>query len=295
MGIHTLKYTGKEVDMLFEALSILDGDVQTGDKYTLPSVNNGVLIIDLPLTAYVTGKIVRIKAPQTLTNPKININNLGNVDVNGKIYANNYYNLVYDGTKFLVEQTRVGIDSASIVISTSGTYELNPEISYNVTGIGGGGGSGLGYYSKSVWTAGGGAGGKVIGTISNKSSVTITIGAAGSNHYAPGYEARATGTQGGTTIINNTMYAYGGSGGTCQQNYGGSQGEGGSYSGGTGGAKGANGTSGEYEANTTARNGFSIGGTKYGSGGYMQRYWQSGAELTSLPPQKGVVVLTPIV
>ena len=83
MQKYTLQYTGDEVNDLLANVLNTSGN----DAYILPSVSSNTLIVDLPLTSYKTGSLIRIRAPQTLTSPSININGLGAKTIDGKIYA----------------------------------------------------------------------------------------------------------------------------------------------------------------------------------------------------------------
>jgi hypothetical protein len=284
-----------------DVLEQLNKNLQIAEKYTLTSTQDDILILNVALDSYEVGQIVRIQASKTLENPQININGLGVKAISGKVYANSYYNLVYDGTKFLLEQTRIGIDSANIVITTSGTYELNPELTYDVMAVGGGGGSAIGYYNDHSTNRAGGAGGKVYGKISNLSSITITIGAGGKNATVYDYSDVVTGTKGGNTTIGN-MIAYGGGAATSGYQYDyAANGTGGSYSGGTSGVKGSDGIStadgGTWDTQANANyNGWNIDGSsggKYGSGGRILFTWRDNVTVNE-KGQDGVVVLTPV-
>lgn len=78
----------------------IQGDLYTQDRYNKPAIVNGVLTLDLPLTSYEADKVVKIQCSQTLTNPKININQLGDKLINGTIVANEKISLIYNGESF---------------------------------------------------------------------------------------------------------------------------------------------------------------------------------------------------
>lgn len=78
----------------------LQGDLYTQDRYNTPSYSGTAMTLDLPLTSYEVGKVVKITAPATLTNPTLNINGLGAKTVNGTIESGYKYILIYNGTSF---------------------------------------------------------------------------------------------------------------------------------------------------------------------------------------------------
>lgn len=75
----------------------LQGDLYTQDRYNIATNDSNEIILNLPLTSYEIGKIIKITAPATLTNPTININNLGAKQINGTIVAGDKYSFVYNG------------------------------------------------------------------------------------------------------------------------------------------------------------------------------------------------------
>lgn len=276
----------------------LQGDLYTQDRYNVPTYSDKAMTLDLSLTSYETGKVIRIKAPATLANPTININNLGEKLINGTINANKYYNLVYDGVKFILEKTTINVSEADIVITSSGTYSLDPEIEYRYSAVGGGGGADSAYYWP--WsTKGGGGGGLVTGTIPvGTSSITVTIGGAGFNTFGYYGSSRPAGDGGNTTILGDI--AYGGKAGVSNDDYADeldeTQGIGGDYLG-TQGRKGNDGVSssnsiGDWQG-TGGAGLITVGNVTYGNGGTLRTNGDRGIELNTAPTQ-GVIVLTPL-
>lgn len=221
----------------------------------------------------------------------ININNLGVMPIKGTVYKNNYYNLVFDGTQFLLESTRIDVTNATILATTSGTYTLNPDITYDVVAIGGGGGSWMD--TDDCRSYGGGSGGYVTGTISDTSSISVTIGAGGTNvcYYRPWNHNAG---DGGTTKV-GSLTAYGGTGAGAL----GPAGTGGGYAGGTG-QQGTNGnglgsTASGY-INGPTPTGWNLNGTKggmYGAGGQMESEGGYDGGSTIYHGQNGVVAFIP--
>lgn len=78
----------------------LQGDLYTQDRYNIPSYSGTAMTLNLPLTSYEVGKIIKIKAPATLSNPTLNINGLGAKTVNLNIAGGYKYILIYNGTSF---------------------------------------------------------------------------------------------------------------------------------------------------------------------------------------------------
>ena len=227
----------------------------------------------------------------SFSNPYININNLGAIPIKGTIYANNYYNLVFDGIQYLTETTTIDVSNSTILATTSGTYELNPDITYDVVAIGGGGGTWLDTDDCAAY--GGGSGGYVTGTISGISSIDVIIGAGGEN--VVGYRNwNWDAEDGGTTIVGD-LIAYGGTGAESL----GPAGTGGSYSGGQGqdGTSGNSiGSTGSGYVNGSTPTGWNLNGTKggmYGAGG--QTYSKGGYNggYTVYHGQDGVVAFIP--
>lgn len=81
-------------------LSNIQGDLYTQDRYNTPTYSGTAMTLNLPLTSYETGKIIKITAPTTLSNPTLNINSLGAKKINGKITKGEKVSLVYNGTSF---------------------------------------------------------------------------------------------------------------------------------------------------------------------------------------------------
>lgn len=200
----------------------LQGDLYTQDRYNIPAYSGTAMTLDLPLTSYEAGKVIKIKAPATLTNPTLNVNGLGAKTVNGKIENGYRYILVYNGTSFDKISSDLPIPD-TIVITSSGSYYL-PAKRYLAIVVGGGGGGGDvdHYYTSDNWGGSGGGGGVGVGIyVSTGQNVSITIGAGGSagGHEEPGLD-------GGNTIFGG-ITAYGGKGGEGGSRSGNLSGEGG--------------------------------------------------------------------
>lgn len=187
----------------------LQGDLYTSDRYNTPTYSGNAMTLNLPLTTYEAGKVVKITAPATLTNPTLNVNDLGEKTINGTIESGYKYVLIYNGTSFDKIAVNLPIPQAQI-ITASGTYTfLAKRYIVIVVGGGGGGGDVDHYYTSDNYAGSGGGGGIAIGIyISDGTPINITIGAGGS---AGGREA--SGLNGGTTIFGG-IKAYGGKGGT---------------------------------------------------------------------------------
>ena len=291
---------------------VVTGELKLGDRYTTPTVayssSKYIFSLSYAISAYETGKIVRIKGTTyssvtSFTNPYININNLGQKQIIGVIESGKYYDLIYNGTNFIVNSTNIGVNTSPIVITSSGTYTVNPNFIYHLILVGGGGGGLVyydSYYSKYLGIGAGASGGMIKEIFKpDSTSITVTIGAAGEN-------ARITGTgsatNGGDTILGQFI-AKGGGGGSSQagnsSNYGNVDGgTGGSYEGGLG----VNGTDGGIRAQmpsgftgtVAAGAGYTYNGTKYGSGGSWNITDVCASPSVAETPQPGVAILIPL-
>lgn len=262
---------------------------------------------DIPLIYQGNNKILKMqgvnvidkegRSYSSVTDPYLVIGDNEARPVIGTIRAGKYYTLLYDGVSWITEADTIGVSSDAIVFTTSGTYTIDPDLTYKVTLVGGGGGSALRYFYDNM--AAGGAGGRINDTfVPTSDTITVTIGAAGSN-YINKYDY-GSGTNGGATKLGNFI-AYGGGGATLFDNgydRDATDGVGGSYSGGAG-VKGADGiytsTTSTYWANRTD-NGVIINGVSYGGGGYIRHNGSDNppdADDKKAPGQ-GVVVLYPI-
>lgn len=247
-------------------------------------------VYEFQITSWYEDELTEVK---TFTNPYLNINNLGNVMIDGKIKANAYYELIYNGAVWLVNST-TDIDTTPQVITSSGSYEVYTDVNYNVIAIGGGGGCASYTKDDTEQVASGGAGGRVETTMQFSSeSVYITIGSAGRN------STRGTGltgdntvnaTAGGDTKV-GSLVAYGGTGGSVTY-YNGTAGTGGGYAGGTGtvGANGA--TASGSSAHPNGGVGYQVNGVTYGNGGEVQL--RNSDIWTEKTAGKGCVVLYPL-
>lgn len=183
----------------------LQGDLYTQDRYNTPSYSGTAMTLDLPLTSYEAGKVIKIKAPATLTNPTLNINGLGAKTINGMIESSKKYELVYNGNSFDVYS-----ETEFKIFTNSGTQYFSKGVYYVIL-VGGGGGGGY-YRGENV---GGGGGGAIIhGIVSfpQETSIQLTIGAGGDVGSSSSYN----GGTGGTTSLSGGNYsvnAGGGSGG----------------------------------------------------------------------------------
>lgn len=271
----------------------LQGDLYTEERYSFPSYSGTAMTLTLPLTSYETNKIVRIKAPANLTNPTLNINGLGAKTVSGTLKTGKYYTLVYSGSKWLVKRDMLGESKEPIIITESGTYSIDTDITYKVVAVGGGGGSAGAHYN-STYCGGGGAGGYVEGILKpTADTIEVIIGEGANNKTSSSYDVTITADNGGDTFIGDFI-AYGGKGGHANSISPYGNGAGGSYYGyfGKDGASGTGDTGNGSEANTADGNGWTLEGTKYGNGGYL--YYYNGFK-TNVKGTNGVVVLYPMI
>lgn len=269
--------------------------------------------LDLPLTSYEVGKKLNLKGisyggVDVFENPYININNLGAVQIMGTIKNNKYYNLVFDGLVWLSEVTNLGVDSGAIIITESGTYDVDADVQYKVIAIGGGGGGAVDYdryFEEYNRPYGGGAGGKIEDVfIPTSNKVDVVIGSAGTNgtnSYSYSNSEGAYGTKGGDTTIGKFI-AYGGGGagshGTSQSASSSFVGEGGSFSGGSG----VKGEDGKSSYNNTAYSsyygtggeGWYVNGEYYGRGGTFDVDYRYDL-IQQIKPTQGIVILYPLI
>jgi hypothetical protein len=247
---------------------------------------------------------------ETFTNPYIDINGLGKRQILGTIKHGKYYNLVYDGAVWHAVATTHGVDTTPIVITSSGTYTVDSDLTYKVIAKGGGGGAAYVYSTYAdvyVGVAGGGAGGMIEDTFKPSSdNISVTIGAAGSNRNKnSSASASIQGTSGGSTIIGNFVAGGGGYGYVSYVRDGDdvvTQGTGGSYSGGNG-TNGASGTK-KYTTDIYGKTqeivgqggaGMNYDGGTYGRGGTYAMD-DSQEELTQTQSAtSGIVILYPMV
>ena len=288
-------------------LANIQGDLYTQDRYNVPAVGydgtNYVFNIDLPLTSYESGKIVNLQGTAfgdvtSFNNPYISINQLGITQILGQIRAGKYYNLVFNGAVWLPQVTNIGVGSEPIVITESGTYEVDPDVQYKVIAVGGGGGA-LVHFSEYYWkfdgAAGGGSAGKIEDIFVPESSmVNVVIGSAGNK--AEVRDAGSAASGGNTTI--GKFIAYGGEGAKYASDGSGEYdvqgGKGGSYAGGVG----FNGEDGSFwrsfgDYSGTGGEGWVINGVSYGRGGSIEGD-EDKYEVTS-PSTQGVVILYPLI
>jgi len=263
-------------------------------EYATPETfYNYYLDFDIPYFLYENNVILNIVGiayddKTVFENPYIKIGNNDAKQIVGTIRAGKYYNIMYNGAVWLVQPTTFGLDTNAIVITSSGTYDIDPDISYRAIVIGAGGGASATYY---YWHAmGGGAGGKIEDIFKPTSNTTeVIIGAPGVNHYSR-YDA-SSGTNGGYSQIGN-LIAYGGNGGVTNSSSQ-SGGEGGTVSGGVG-YDGHNGSKTDgYWHYALGGEGWTIDGITYGNGG-SYRYMDSEIK-ESINPTQGVVILYPMV
>lgn len=281
----------------------LQGDLYTEDRYSSPTYNGNNLTLDLPLTSYEVGKVIKIKSPITSSSAAIDINGLGARNIQGDIIANKYYNLVFDGNRFVIQRTKTNISKSPIIITTSGNYTIDRETTYKVILVGGGGGSAVvlnTYSDMNGDVRGGGSGGVIIDTfIPTSSTVSVTIGSAGANQSGESSSSlRVNGTNGGNTIVGN-LIAYGGSGGSAfwsrHEDTRGTNGKGGSFAGGLG-ANGNDGTVSSDSDNSygTGGVGFTIEGVEYGYGGSVVSEILDADIISTRSPNKGVAIFYPM-
>lgn len=175
------------------------------------------------LTALEAGMRVRFIAgfDNTVTHPTLEVNSLGAKTLKtrgngairpGWIVAGLLYEVVYDGTRFLVQSSFV----RRVSFASSGTWTKEDGlISATARVVGGGGGGGGADQTIGEQGAGGGGGG---GGISEKTIVaadlgaseTVTVGSLGSG----GATGNSDGSAGGTSSFGAHCSATGGSGGT---------------------------------------------------------------------------------
>lgn len=273
--------------------------IQESDSY--------VFNLDIPFS-YEINRILNIQGVSyngvdSFVDPYININNTGNKKINGTIRNGKCYNMVWNGTEWIIQPTTLGVASSSIIITSSGTYTIDPDISYNLIAIGGGGGGAVyrsEYYSEYNGVGGGGSGGKIEDVfVPSSDTITVTVGAAGTNAVVTAdYGNEGAATSGGNTQIDNFI-AYGGK---CAVVYGKNSegygkvdaGEGGSYSGGIGynGSPGTSFSTNVGDCTCSPGQGWTINGVTYGKGGSYDSS-ESSYTITSTPTA-GVIILTPI-
>jgi hypothetical protein len=211
----------------------------------------------------------------------------------GTIREGKYYTLLYDGVSWIAEADTIGVSSDAIVFTTSGTYTIDPDLTYKVVLVGGGGGSALTYFYSNMGA--GGAGGRINDTfVPTSNTIKVTIGAAGTN-YISKYDM-GTATAGGATKLEG-FTAYGGEAGYTTGDTR-VNGAGGSYSGGAGikGEDGAYTTTSNYQYANNIDNGFIFNGISYGGGGYIKhRTLSDNAPTETKAPGKGIAILYPII
>ena len=237
-----------------------------------------------------------------ITNTYLQFKNGEKQPVEGLIRNNRYYHLLWVGDKWVAKLSTFGISTAPIVITTSGTYAVEPGITYRCVAVGGGGAYSYWYYSyygEYENVAGGGAGGKIDDTFAPTSStITVTIGASGGAGVR-GWEEAATGNSGGDTIVDKYFVAKGGSGGTVLNSSDSRiNGTGGSYSGGAG-EKGQDATfraPGDGYKYGDGGQGWYVNGAWYGRGGSCAvNPSYSYSMKNQADPTGGVVMLTPVI
>lgn len=106
----------------------LQGDIYTETQYSTPTYSGNNMALNLPLTSYEIGKIVRIKAPTTFAvHPTININQLGAKAINSALAQGVCYDLIYNGTSFDVNIANGGgVDKYYPITSEAQAIEGNP-------------------------------------------------------------------------------------------------------------------------------------------------------------------------
>lgn len=192
----------------------LQGDIYTQDRYNSLSYDGNGLILNMPLTSYEQGKIIKIVSPTNLTNTTININNLGAKTINGNLETSKKYELVYNGTSFdaySLETVESAYYSAKYKLYTSsGTYHFAKGVYFIImVGGGGGGGDERGYNCGD-----GGSGAIAYGIIAydKDTDVALTVGAGGIMDDR--------GKSGGSTSIQGySAIAGGGTGGWASSKY----------------------------------------------------------------------------
>lgn len=103
----------------------LQADLYTQDRYSTPSYSGTAMTLDLPLTSYETGKIVKITAPATLTNPTLNINGLGAKTIKSIINKGENYTLIYNGMNWdLINATDPYITGSFTQSGVESTHEI---------------------------------------------------------------------------------------------------------------------------------------------------------------------------
>lgn len=257
------------------------------------AITENVFEINLPLTSYENDKIVRLKSTADIQNPYLNINNLGTKQIFGTLKKNAYYTLIFVGNRWKTKRDLFDDELTPIIITESGTYEVDNTMTYKVVAVGGGGGSAGAHYN-STYAGGGGAGGYVEGILKPSfDTIEVTIGLGGNNGLETAYDEEARGEDGGDTLI-GTFTAYGGKGGTANTISPTSNGKGGSYSGyfGKDGADGTSTNGSSATANSEDGNGWDVEGQRFGSGGYLK--YSSGWKY-NIKATDGVVVLYPMI
>ena len=260
MASFKLDYTGEKINNLLSKT-----DQLFTDKYvSIIIVDSTHCSLDIPLNILDFGRVINVYMPtnntvKEISNGYININNLGNIKMNGVLKAGKYHNLIYNGSSFDIQVTSINVNGEPIIFTSSGTYTIDKDLTYKILVIGGGGGGG--YYSTDTGnTAWGGGGGKVEGTyIPSSSSIRVVVGTAGTNGV--GRYENGVGTAGGQSSL-ETFIAKGGTGGTAKYNDDvvGTTGEGGNLL------------------------GYTIAGSVYGRAG----------DGKSTTPTQGVVILYPL-
>ena len=280
MAKYNLEYTGEKINDLLKRADSLPGDIVEllqsflcSDKYNVPTITKdegtSKYIFTLPyeIGKYEVGKLVYIKCVKygtvsEFTKPDINIGGVGNVLVDGTLKAGKNYNLMYDGSKFQVQLSTMGLSGESIAFTASGVYTIDTDFDYDIIVVGGGGAGAYYGYGSSGFGRGGGGGitTGVLKPTSNKLSVTI-----GAGGKAKSYDIGEAnyGTGGGMSSA-DVFSAPGGTGGTAD------------YGKGTNGTTGTNGI----------LEGYYYNGTYYGKGGE--------ASSTGHGTQ-GIVIITPII
>lgn len=234
--------------------------------------------------AYNSFASVKVKIGTTNTGAStLNINSLGakNIYKNnsgsigaisaGDLLAGYIYELIYDGTQFIIMGGTGGGGGITITqndFTSSGTWNKPAGLLYSVVEVvGGGGGSGGAANNSFIGSTGGSAGGyarKLIAASSLGSSETVTIGTAGG-----GGSGVTAGSSGGTTSFGAHCSATGGGGGGANQTAANSTGTPGVGSGGDINVSGQAGNFGSYSQEGTAivGGGGSGGSSYFGSGG----------------------------
>lgn len=275
-------------DVIRENMGAIKRDWNRGNGVKTTSGTNTITVsYDVAAAAYYTGERFLLKAGGTNTGATtLNINSLGAKTVKtlggaalvgGEIRSGSYFEVVYDGTDFLL--LRPPIAPTVQVFTSSGTWTRPTGCTHVIVEVLGGGGGGGGSASGSgVTGGGGGSGGRATERLSAPGATeTVTVGAAGSAGAGTG----GNGGAGGTSSFGSGPYlqATGGAGGNGSGANGvpgtGGAGSGGdlNYTGEPGGwglsaVHGGNGGNSPYGGG--ARGGINSGGdtgTGYGSGG----------------------------